>query len=280
MLAGAFLGYSFITRYASIMSLPWFVLYVALVNWEDKKRIPGAIALLISCFGVFLLLQAGWNWYRFHSLLETGAKHQAVRWANFRGRLLVSLPALLVGLNRSIFVFSPPLILFFFAIRRFTRRYRLETMLLLGLVVTYLGFYGKFTLWPSLASWGPRFLVPITPLLALPLCLFINRVTWKRTLIYTLLAVAPVVQLIAVLLPLQIGAIDRYFGGIPKTMDYFTKSEIIPQAKALFAGNVELWFLDGHVKSAVGLVLLLLCIASGHHCIHQTIRAEPQKTSS
>lgn len=269
LLAGALLGYSFITRYVSIISLAWFTLYLILIHWREKRKIPGAIGLLVSSFAVFLLLQMSWNWYRFGSVLDTGAKHQALWGANLRGKVHISLPALLLGLNRSIFVFSPPLILFFFSAKRFIGKYRHEGTLLLGVVLTFLVFYAKFTLWKSLASWGPRFLVPITPFLFLPVCLFINGVEWKKILTYALLTSGVIVQLVAVLLPIQIEPINEYFGGIPQTVDYFTRSEIIPQAKMLFTGNLELWFLDSTPKLAMGLILMAICIASGYYCIRQ-----------
>jgi len=276
LLAGALLGYSFITRYVSIISVPWFIVYLVLIHWREKRRIPAAIGLLVSFFAMFFLLQMSWNWYRFGSVLDTGAKHQALWGPSLRGKLHISLPALLLGLNRSIFVFSPPLILFFFSIKRFVRKYRLEGTLLLGVVLTFLVFYAKFTLWKSSASWGPRFLVPITPFLFLPVCAFINRVKWKKVLTYGLLAVGAIVQLSAVLLPLQVEATDEYFGGTPRTVDYFAKSEIIPQAKMLFAGNVELWFLDSAPKLVVGLILMAVCMASGYYCIRQ-IKFQPSE---
>lgn len=276
LFAGALLGYSFITRYVSIISVPWFILYLVLIHWREKKRIPGAVGLLVSSFALFFLLQMGWNWYRFGSPLNMGAKHQAFLGFTFRGKPYISLPAMLVGLNKSIFVFSPPLVLGLFGAKRFIQRYRVEAVFLLGIIFAYLAFYSKFSFWSSPASWGPRFLVPISPFLMLPVCLFINGVKWKKVLTYALLIVGAIVQLIAVLLPPQIGAIDEYFGGMPKTLDYFTRSEIIPQAKMLFTGNVELWFLDSIPKLVVGVILMAVCIASGYYCIRHIKFQLPQ----
>ena len=276
LFAGALLGYSFITRYVSIISVPWFVAYLVLIHWREKKRIPRAVGLLVSSFALFFLLQMSWNWYRFGSLLNMGAKHQAFLGFSFRGKAYISLPAMLVGLNKSIFVFSPPLVLGLFGAKRFIQKHGLEAVLLLGIIFAYLAFYSKFSFWSSPASWGPRFLVPITPFLFLPVCLFINRVKWKTILTYALLTVGVIVQLIAVLLPPQIGAINEYFGGKPRIVDYFVKSEIIPQAKMLFTGNVELWFLDSIPTLVVGLILMAVCIASAYYCIHQ-IKFQPSE---
>jgi hypothetical protein len=185
----------------------------------------------------------------------------------FRAKAHVSVPALLVGLDRSIFVFSPPLVLGLLGIKGFARRHKSETMLLLGVVTTYVVVYGKLTMWMASGSWGPRFLVPVTPFLLLPACLFTARPLWRKLLLGGLLAVGIAVQLVAVLLPLQHEAIAEYLGEMPRDADYFLKSEIVPQAKMLLSGNVELWPLDGPVKALFGLALFLIMLASLRYCI-------------
>jgi 4-amino-4-deoxy-L-arabinose transferase-like glycosyltransferase len=271
LMAGALLGYSFITRYASAIALPWLALYVALIHLRDKRRIPGAIGLMIASFGIFFLLQMSWNWSRFGSVLNFGAKHQAFLGFSFKGKPHISLTAMLVGLNKGIFVFSPPLVMFFFSIRELLRKHRNEAVLVLGVVVTYLAFYSKFSFWTSFASWGPRFLVPITPLLAVPICLFDARRRWPAGVACVLLVLGVAVQLPAVLLPPQIKAFYEYFGGVPSTIDYFVKSEIVPQTRTLLAGNVELWFLDSPVKLVLGLLLMAIGMASVYYA-HQVFR--------
>ncbi len=263
--AGVLLGYSFITRYASVITLPWFVLYVALIHLKEKRRIPGAIGLMAASFGILFLLQMSWNWYRFGSVLNFGAKHQAFPGFSFRGKAHISLPAMLFGFNRGIFVFSPPLVLFFFSIRELFRKHRNEAVLVLGVAATYFAFYSMFSFWTAFASWGPRFLIPITPLLAVPICLFVSRGRWQARAACALLMFGIAFQLPAVLLPPQTEVFREYFGGIPSTLDYFAKSEIVPQARTLLAGNVELWFLDTPIRLALGLLLMAISMASAYY---------------
>lgn len=267
LLAGALLGYSFITRYVSIISVPFFALYIISFHWREKRKILFSLAMFMLPFVFFLLLQMGWNFYRFGSLFSMGAKHQAHWKFTFGGKPYISLPAMLIGLNRSIFVFSPPLVLFLFGVKKFIRKQKLEAIPLLGIIIIYFLFYSKFSFWKAFASWGPRFLVSITPFVLLPACLFIEKTQWKKIVTYTLLILGIFVQLIGVLLPLQTGAIDKYFGGVLKTVDYFIKSEIIPQTKMLFTGNIELWFLDSIPKLIIGLILMIVCLTSLYYCI-------------
>jgi len=265
--AGALLGFSFITRYASIISAPFFALYIISFHWREKRKILFSFAMFMLPFVFFLLLQMGWNFYRFGSLLSVGAKHQAHWKFTFGGKPYISLPAMLIGLSRSIFVFSPPLILFFFGIKKFFNKHRIEAIALLGIIIIYFLFYSKFSFWMAPSSWGPRFLVPMTPFVLLPACLFIEKTQWKKIVTYTLLILGIFVQLIGVLLPLQTGATGKYFGGVPKTVDYFMKSEIIPQTKMLFSGNIELWFRDSIPKLFIGIILMIVCLTSLYYCI-------------
>jgi hypothetical protein len=80
-----------------------------------------------------------------------------------------------------------------------------------------------------------------------------------------LLVLGIAVQLPAALLPPQPEAFHEYFGGIPTTLDYFVKSEIVPQVRTLLAGNVELWFLDSPIKLTLGLSLMAIGMASVYY---------------
>ena len=186
---------------------------------------------------------------------------------------------MLVGLHKSVFLFSPPLILGLLGLKRFARAHRLETEMLLGTAVTYLLVYGHFALWFAPGSWGPRFLVPSTPLLLLPACAFMDGGRWRRAAGIGLFAVGVAIQLMGVLLPLQRIAIIQYLGGFPTAADFFLKPEILPQAKAVLAGNVELWFLEGPVKGVAGAVLAAILVSSLAYCIICVRREDPQRAA-
>jgi hypothetical protein len=61
-------------------------------------------------------------------------------------------------------------------------------------------------------SWGPRFLVPMTPLILLPVCLFIANNKIKNIFTSILLSIGVFIQLIAVLVPPQYQAMGIYMG--------------------------------------------------------------------
>jgi hypothetical protein len=280
VLAGLLLGYSFITRHLSILALPYLIVYVARSRRRSKQPILRPLVLLLLPVACFLLLQMWWNDYRFGSPLQSGGWHQAEAWASFGAKLHVSVGAMLVGLHKSVFLFSPPLILGLLGLKRFVRGHRLEGEVVVGTVVTYLLVYGHFALWFAPGSWGPRFLVPSTPLLLLPACAFMNGGRWRRAVGIGLFAAGIVVQLIGVLLPLQRIAIIQYLGGFPTVADFFLKPEILPQAKAVLAGNVELWFLEGPAKGAAGAVLAAILVSSLAYCTISVRREDQQRRTA
>ncbi len=272
LFAGLFAGYAFITRFETILTIPWLILYVLIVRWRAKQKLLKSVLVFSIPVTLFIVLQLLWNYYRFGAILATGSKHQTFFQGSFRGNLLISLPANLLSLNRSIFVFSPPLILFFFSIKNLIRKYNNVAIILLGIVVTNIILYSKFTLWQASASWGPRFLVPITPFLMLPVCLFVSK-DKAKIIFTTIIAIIGVTsQLLAVLLPLQSQAIDVYFGEqYYKPVGFFLKSEILPQAKMLFAGNFELWWFDSSIKLVAGIFLIIICLVSLYFLIRTNL---------
>ncbi len=277
VLAGTLLGYSFITRYLSILALPFLLLYVVRQQPKKGRALWKSLTLVALPVATFALLQMFWNLYRFGSVLRSGGWHQGYMWASFLGGIHISIPAQLVGLQRSVFVYSPPLLLGVLGMRRFLRTHRLEAEPLLAVIVTYFLIYGQFTLWYAPGSWGPRFLVPITPFMLLPACALLRDRLWKRLLFWGLLSVGIAVQLTCVLLPLQRGAIATYLGGLPEGADHFLKAEIVPQAKVLLSGKVGLWFLDGPIKGAAGAVLAAILISSLAYCVIRIRRESPQR---
>jgi len=268
LFAGLFAGYAFITRFDTIMVIPWLILYVILSQWTLKKSMLKSVLMFAIPVLLFMLLQMLWNYYRFGSFLQTGAMHQVLFRGSFKANLLISIPAHLVSLNRSIFIFSPPLILFFFAIKNFFKQHKNTAIILLGIILTNIIFFSKFTFWQAPLSWGTRFLVPITPFLLLPICVFISNDIPKKIFITIVLAVGIVIQLIGVLLPLQGQAIDSYFGEqLYDPMSFFSKSEIIPQAQMLFKDNIELWWLHSPTKLIMGILLIFICVMSFYYLI-------------
>ena len=183
--AGIFAGYSYITRHDSLLSLPLFVFYVVSINWGEKKEILKRLGLFALPLFIFLFLQLGWNYHRFGSMLDAGVGFPRLKLLFFKR----NLPVLLFGFSKSIFIFSPPLILSMIGFKKFSKEHKLEAITLTGISLAYLIFFSAFGFGVGMiaAAWGPRHLVPIIPLLMLPVCAFVELKGWKKivTLIFS-----------------------------------------------------------------------------------------------
>lgn len=161
LLAGALLAVAMTVRPTSLLAVPFF----GLALWfgtAKPRRWP-----LLSAFALPLILAAlalvGFNLWRFADPLQFGYSER------FDGSLAAGIIGFLFSLDRSIFLFAPPLLLLIGSLPRFVARHRLWGMVLTALALATLLVY---SLWPVFWGgpvWGPRYLLPILPCLILML---------------------------------------------------------------------------------------------------------------
>lgn len=175
--AGAAWGIVYLARTINLITLPIFVagLYLVLRERDQQRfsRRPGLQLLFerhwrpLTSFGFPILITGlvslWWNWARYGSLWATGYAESET----FSGDWLAGLFGLLAGPARGFFWYSPILLLAFWGGPWFWRHARWLLGLIVALVVVYVGVYAKWYMWHGGYSWGPRFLVPIVPLVAL-----------------------------------------------------------------------------------------------------------------
>jgi len=279
LLAGFFAGYSYISRFASLLSLPFFIFYLISLRWKEKKTVVKNLVFFSIPLFIILFIQMYWNFYRFGSSFDSGFNRLFLS-SKF---LIPYLTSFLFSLSRSILVFSPPLILGIFGLKKFFKEQKLEFLIIAGISSFFLIFYSLFGFGISITgtAWGPRYLVPITPFLLLPVCFFVDEVKWRRMLTYSALATGFFIQLIMVLQPLQGEAISKYYGDLKGVIGTpFLKTEIIPQAKMLVKGGFHLWMFDSVPKLIIGLILLGISLYSLWYCISEVRKFVEEQTIS
>lgn len=260
--AGLLAGLSCLARYEMLLLAPWMTLPIMAACVPSWRRVFRSMGLFLFFFSLPPLVQAWWNLQRYGSLLNTGSAHQRLWAASLHGDLPVALAANLFSLNRSLLVFSPPLVLFFFSIGRFVRQRRWLGVSVLGVSVTALLIYSKFIFWTATGSWGPRYLVPLTPFLLLPVALWPTHTRWRRALLWNLFGLGLAVQLVGVVVPYQHRAIAEYFPGGDGVKSFFWRTEIVPHLQRLLAGGPEFWWLRGPVAGGLAALLLVILVAS------------------
>ena len=156
------LGFMIMIRLSSAIVLVPFVVYLFSISPGSKKwRWIGRLFLGI---GLGLFWTALYNQVRFGSFLETGY-HEAV-WDN---PFFLGMYGLLFSPGKGIFLYAPLTILSGIGLWMLARQYKAESLLFSGISLTLLVFYAPYRFWTGGFNWGPRFLLPIIPLLILPL---------------------------------------------------------------------------------------------------------------
>ncbi len=174
------------------------------------------------------------NKIRFGAFLSTGYEDQTAG-LKFSTPLVAGLYGFLFSAGKGLFFFSPPLVLFFFAIRKFCKEYM---ALAVGLCVLILSFFlvqCKWQNWPGGWCWGPRHIYQIHIFLALPIAVLFAPP--RKSLIRIAFGVLIV-----------IGAAVQLYGCSQNFIDYYFEFFATPRTPP---NNYNVWykeseqFLDG-----------------------------------
>jgi hypothetical protein len=187
-LSGFFLGLAMAARFANLVIVPLYLgalmAYLlraqGITTWSKVRANPSHVLsktwVHLVTFALPLLgwafLIAAYNYLRFGNPLTTGylslGESFSTPWAT-------GILGLLVSPGRSILLYSPVLLALIPAWPHFFRRHRLEAILLVLVSLSYLLIYARWFMWHGGFAWGPRFLVPILPLLVIMMAPLLER---------------------------------------------------------------------------------------------------------
>ncbi len=181
VLAGAFLGGLLLTKAAGFVAVPAFSLFVivALLTVENRLtlrplrrrewwiRCLTAQCALLSLVVVATAITIAINLARFGLPFDFGYgrdPHDAL----FSIPVYTGIFGMLFSFNSGIIFYATPVVLGVLGYKRFVQRHLPESVLIAVVSVTFLVLYGGYYYWAGLAAFGPRYIVPIVPLLLLP----------------------------------------------------------------------------------------------------------------
>jgi hypothetical protein len=176
ILSGTLMGFAFITKSISAVVFPMLVAYL-LFSPPARRVLPD----LVLCFGmpvmVFIGIQGWHNFIRYDSFFEFG---YGFGWDHlgFSTPLSVGLWGLLLSPGKSLFLYSPVILLCLFSFKRFLHTRRSEAFLFLGITLAFVLPHASWWAWSGDRAWGPRFLLPIIPYFVVPLGCFIE--SWSQ----------------------------------------------------------------------------------------------------
>jgi hypothetical protein len=165
--AGALLGAAIWVRPTHVIAMPIFL--VALFVREREKGWSAAAALAVAA-GAFIIFLLWRNAYLHGSPFEFGypsAAEGGKALNSFETPLATGLFGFLVSPGKSIFLFSPPILLAFLGLPRLWRGDRGLAFVAAAAPVVYLIFFATYTQWEGGYCYGPRYLVPALALLGL-----------------------------------------------------------------------------------------------------------------
>jgi hypothetical protein len=266
VIGSAAFGLNLLTRLTTGLDLLAGGLFILLVllfqpvtgrGFWRQCRIYLATALPVYAF--FGLLDRLYQFYRFGSFVntyvslvaqETLARHPD--WPKaypFETPFHIGFWGALFAPEKSIFLFDPMLILaillVFFAWKRFSVAVKAYTITLFLLLLAYICFYARYTVWSGDDAWGDRYVsstVELAAMLALPLLLGhrrqLPRLIWPLGI--ALLAISALVQAasLAFWLPLELYQIDNF--GHP----IFTIGLRLKNILAFAFGKMDAWGLN------------------------------------
>jgi len=179
---GAVLALAMLVKLTSVLALPGLLLL------PDSRERPlwrrtAATVLVLAPSAAGVVVYAIYNVLRFGSVGTTG-------YDTFGGGVsplgepLEGLYGLLLSAGRGIVWYAPPVVAAVLCFRQFRAARPALTWALVALVLVWLGAHAAWRGWHGGEGWGPRYLLPVTPYMLVPLA-----AGWKdRALRWTTLA--------------------------------------------------------------------------------------------
>ncbi len=189
-LSGVALAVALSIRPASILVTPLFA-FLLLAPLRPMVSRFIAWGLPIAVVGVGLL---GFNLVRFGNPFDFGYSE------SFNGNLLVGVQGFLFSLDRSVFIFAPPLLALFGTVPLFLRRHRRVGGAILLVSLSSLLLYSAWAVFWGGPVWGPRYLLPLLPLLFVLLLPGLER-AWEGQRVWQWLFVVVGVAGVAIQIP-------------------------------------------------------------------------------
>ena len=242
--SGSAFGFSVLIRLDSVLVVA--AAGVGLLAWALRRGGPACAVLAAAVWAaplVAALAVTGWyNRLRFGSYLDDG--HALDPQTKLDTPLLEGLIGQLASPGKSIFLYTPLLVLAVLGARALYRREPVLAAVVALATVLSLLFHAKLVNWSGDLAWGPRLLVPIVGMMLLPLGPWLEQWRpWRRP------ARGGVVLVVAVSAAVQVLGIGMY---VNKVMDSNPGYARKPEAHAVLASTPLRYHAVALARAATG----------------------------
>ncbi|MFH1681895.1 MAG: glycosyltransferase family 39 protein, partial [Candidatus Eisenbacteria bacterium] len=239
--AGLLLGGAIALRVTGVVLLPVLALPL-LFRWERPPLLRRALLYAAGILLAVLPLVLGANLVRFGSPFSLFAW----RAGGFSANFAVGLAGLLASPGESLFLYSPVLLVALPLLPRLRFVDRGAFLVALLAPIALLFLYAPW--WFHAYTWGPRFLLPAIPFLALPLA---HPAAWRkplRSILAALLVLSVLLQVLGVLL---------HVGDLPDLEKPLVRHGLLPPDRPLT--REDTWFHPLRTRPAAHLLLAGEC---------------------
>jgi len=271
LVGSAALGLNLLTRLTTVLDLLAVAFFLLLVSWFESmrgrrlwERFVVYAKTALPVYAGFLLIDRLYQYYRFGSFFNTYVHYFAVEHRlqdpslpasyPFENPFHVGFMGALFAPEKSIFLFDPLLVLTILvavlAWKRFRPGIRAYLVGVFLLLLAYISFYAKYTVWSGDFAWGDRYVSTTAELVAfisVPLLMRhrieLGKVVWGIGL--GLIAMSAAVQLasLAFWLPLEIYQMETL--GHPTFVVALRFKNIV----AFAFGKMDAWGLNNYAMS-------------------------------
>jgi len=199
LLSGIAIGSACFTRIDSIYVLPPFLLYILFIG--NKREFVRKIVYFLSPIMFFIIITLIINYSFTKDFMEFGLGPGLYTYISFSPiDILFNFYGFFLSSGKSVFLYAPVTILFFFTISKFMREYKGEAIFFLAIIIFNFFLYFSFKkVVMGGIFWGPRYQYAIIPFFLVPSIYYLQDSKIKRYIFIVLLVMGLFIQLPSIL---------------------------------------------------------------------------------